>query len=128
MDKENYEKSKIKHFTDLIVYKKAHEMVLFTYKLTKAFPQEERYALVDQMRRSAVSVTSNIAEGFGRSTGKDKKQFYAISQGSVYELESQFLISKDLGYISPSELINFQAMSSEVIRILSGIMKSAFSR
>lgn len=125
---ENAKGTTIKHFTDLIVYKKAHEMVLFAYKVTKTFPQDERYSLVDQMRRSAVSITSNIAEGFGRSTGKDKKQFYAIAQGSVYELESQFLVSKDLGYVSPSDFVKFQTMSSEVIRILSGIMKSAFSR
>ncbi len=118
----------IKNFTDLIVYKKSHVLVLEIYSLTKRFPADERFSLIDQMRRSAISVTSNIAEGFSRNSSKDKAQFYAISKGSLTELYSQLLISKDLKYISELELIPIEEKVMECLRLISGIIKSAASR
>jgi len=89
MDKQIYEKSgeinKIKSFIDLNAYKEAHKLVLMIYQVTKEFPKEERYGLIDQMRRAAVSITSNIAEGFSRKTIKDKYQFYTLAQSSLIE-------------------------------------------
>lgn len=77
---------KIQTFTDLKVWQEGHILVVMVYKITKTFPKEETYSLVDQMRRAASSVTANIAEGFGRHSYKEKLQFYYLSQGSLTEV------------------------------------------
>ncbi len=89
----------IKSFTDLEVLKTGHQLVLETYELTNNFPKNEQFGLTSQMKRSAASVTANIAEGFGRKNSKEKEQFYLISAGSLFELKDQLLIAKDVGYI-----------------------------
>ncbi len=73
-----------KHFPEMPVWQKAHEAVLLVYELTGAFPESERFGLTSQMRRAAVSITSNIAEGFGRQTSKDKARFFLYARGSCY--------------------------------------------
>ena len=80
---------KITSITDLKGWDKGHELVLIIYKLTEKYPKEEIFGLTNQSRRCAVSITSNIAEGFSRSTWKDKMHFYGISQGSLTELQNQ---------------------------------------
>ena len=95
---------KIYAFTDLIVWKEAHKLVLMIYIVTKKFPREEIFGLTSQMRRSAVSITSNIAEGFARRSNKEKLQFYAIARGSLVELESQLLVARDVAFIPVKEL------------------------
>lgn len=85
---QNYEiggDNKIKSFTDLNAHKEAHKLVLLIYEITKGFPKEERFCLIDQIRRAAVSIVSNIAEGFSRNTTKDKCQFYSLALGSLSE-------------------------------------------
>jgi len=94
------EKSKIKNFRDLDVWRLAMEIVGDIYKYTKAFPKEEIYGLVSQMRRSAVSIPSNIAEGFNRYHNKEYRQFLYIALGSCAELETQIEVSLLLGYIT----------------------------
>jgi len=84
----------IRHFRDLRVWQESHSLVLAIYKLTKKFPHDERFGLVDQSRRAAVSITSNIAEGFGRGTARDKKHFYMTAKASLAELQNQLLIAK----------------------------------
>ena len=112
----------IKKFQDLIVWDKAHALVLAVYKLTAGFPQEERFGLVPQMRRAAVYVPANIAEGFKRRTKPDKIHFYNISQGSLEELCYYLILSKDLGYISDNEPM---LADSEVIgRMLTSLISS----
>lgn len=91
---------KIQSFTDLIVWKEAHKLALTVYKVTKEFPSDEKFSLVDQMRRSAISIPSNIAEGFSRQTKKEKIQFYFIAKGSLTELQNQLLLARDLGYLN----------------------------
>ena len=91
---------KIKNFQDLRIWKKGIEVVKDTYILTKKFPKEEIYALTSQMRRSAVSIPSNIAEGFRRYHNKEYKQFLYIALGSCAELETQIIIAKELNYIN----------------------------
>ena len=76
---------KIKSFTDLDTWKEGHKLVLLIYESTKSFPKEERFALTDQIRRAAVSITSNIAEGFSRQSLREKIQFYSISKGSNFK-------------------------------------------
>jgi len=89
----------ITSFKDLHAWKHAHAVVLEIYKCTKSFPKDERFGLTDQMRRVVVSITSNIAEEFGRLTKKDKSHFYAIAKGSLFELQSQLQIAHDLQYL-----------------------------
>jgi four helix bundle protein len=96
------EKGKIKNFRDLDVWKLGMEIVVDVYEVTKSFPKEEVYGLISQMRRAAVSIASNIAEGFNRYHNKEYKQFLYISLGSCAELETQIEVSGSLGYISQS--------------------------
>lgn len=89
---------KAQRFTDLIVWQKAHELVKTIYEITKGYPQEELYGLISQMRRSAVSIPANIAEGFKKYSTKDKARFYNIAQGSLEELRYYLILSEDLNY------------------------------
>jgi len=95
---------KSKTFKDLKMWQKGIEIVKSIYTLTKKFPKEELYGLTSQMRRSSVSIPSNIAEGFKRSHNKEFKQFLHITLDSLAELETQLIIAKELGYIKDNEL------------------------
>lgn len=116
--------SKIKDFTDLVVWKKAHELVLLIYKEVKAFPKSEKYALSNQLRRSAVSVTSNIAEGFSRQSKKEKIQFYYIDAGSLTELRNQLIIAKDVGFIDKDDYAKLNSLALEVGKMIYGLIGS----
>ncbi len=96
---------KTKSFKDLIVWQKAYRLVLQVYKITKDFPKPETYGLAQQMRRAAVSLPSNIAEGYGRRHKTEYKYSLSIAYGSLSELETQYLLSIDLGYTKNSEVI-----------------------
>ncbi len=96
----------IKTYKDLLIWQKGMEIVLLTYKLAKSFPQEEVYALTSQIKRASVSIPSNIAEGYGRNTDKSFSHFIDISRGSLYELETQLLIAKQLEFIQDLEIFN----------------------
>ncbi len=100
-------------------------MVLTLYKTTKEFPKEEKYGLVDQIRRAAVSVVSNIAEGFSRESYKEKVQYYAMSKGSVTEIQSQLLIARDLQYMGKKEFDEVAEQTVVVHKILSGLIKKS---
>lgn len=118
----------IKSYRDLTAYQEAHKLVLLVYKLIENFPLEEKFALANQMKRCAVSIASNIAEGFARGTAKDKISFYTIARGSVSELDSQALISKDLHYLSESSCLELLEQISRVSRLVSGLVRSAPNR
>lgn len=111
-------------YRKLLVYSKAKQLVFASYKLIRVFPKEENYALSDQIRRSAVSVTSNIAEGLSRFSVKDKVHFLQISHGSLMELTSQFEIAALLGYITPDQQQSIDILASEIGRMLNGLAKS----
>ncbi|MCK4255476.1 four helix bundle protein [candidate division WOR-3 bacterium] len=112
---------KTKRFEDVIVWQKSHVLVLEIYRMTKLFPQDERFGLISQMRRCAISVPANIAEGYRKRGIKDKLRFYNIAQGSLDELRYYLILSKDLGYVKDvSKYFNLQ---DEVTRLLSGYMK-----
>jgi four helix bundle protein len=115
-------KTKIERFEDLEVWKKAHRLVLEIYRITKDFPTEERYCLVSQMRRCAVSIPANIAEGFKKRTLKDKSNFYNISQGSLEELRYYIILTSDLGYLRDSKV--FESIFNDIGRMLYGLIKS----
>ena len=116
----------IKDFSDLFAWQESHKLVLYVYKLTKKFPEDEKFALTSQIRRAAISITSNIAEGFGRNTKKDKTQFYAISKGSLYETYSQLIIAFDLEYISENEYKIAKENILKCARLISGLANTAF--
>jgi four helix bundle protein len=118
---------KIKNFTDLIVWKEGHKLVLFVYSLTKKFPKEEVFGLVSQMRRAVVSITSNVVEGFGRKGYREKIQFYYLAQGSLIELTNQIIISKDIKYISENEYDSLITQSENVHRLLQGLITKSKS-
>ncbi len=117
------EKQKIKSFKDLLVWQKGHNIVLEVYRLTKLFPREELFALTSQIRRAVISITSNIAEGFGRAFLKEKVHFYTISYGSLLETLNQLEIAKDLGYITSKDFVNLEAELSELAKMLQSLMK-----
>jgi len=108
----------------LIAYQKAKEIVKQTYKLLKKFPAEERWALCDQLRRSSVSITSNIAEGVNRFSVKDKVHFIEIAFGSMMEVSSQMEIAEELGYITTDERLSMDGLVEEEARLLSGLLNS----
>lgn len=120
----NQESGKIKSFTDLDAWKEGHKLVLQIYIVTKDFPKDEIYGLINQLRRCAVSITSNIAEGFSRQTYKDKAQFYSISLGSVTELQNQIVIAKDVGYLNKEKFMKIAEQSVKVNKIINGLIKS----
>ena len=99
------ETKSLKNFKELIVWQKAYRLVLEIYKATKDFPKSETYSLTQQMRKAAISIPSNIAEGYGRKHKTEYHQFLSIAYGSLSELETQYLLSIDLGYIKQSGVV-----------------------
>jgi four helix bundle protein len=114
---------KIKSFTDLIAWQEAHKLVLVIYKETKKFPKEEMFSLTNQMRRAAISITSNIAEGFSRNTVKEKCQFYSIAQGSKTELQNQLLIARDIDYMGKNIFDKIAKQTILVSKLINGLKK-----
>ncbi len=119
-------RQKAEKFEDLEVWQKAHGLVLETYKITKMFPNDEKFGLVSQMRRAAVSVAANIAEGFKKRGVRDKANFYNIAQGSSEELRYYFTLAKDLGYISTND--HFMQEIEAVGKMLSSLMSAILAR
>ncbi len=113
---------KIKNFTDLYAWQQGHALVLLIYRYTKKFPKEEIYALTSQIHRAAISVTSNIAEGFGRQTCKEKIQFYYLSQGSLTEVKNQLIISRDVGYVDQDAFLELMAQADVAHQLLQGLI------
>ena len=120
-------KEKITSFTKLDAWKEGHKLVLMIYKATKIFPKEELFSLVNQMQRAAVSITSNIAEGFSRQSYKEKVQFYFVALGSVTELQNQLLVARDVGYLKLSIFTDIATQTVVVHKIINGLVKKSKS-
>ncbi len=114
----------LKNYKELNVWQKSYELCLKIYKITAKFPNEERYGLTSQIRRSAVSIPSNIAEGYGRKTTLDYIRMLYISYGSVCELETQILLAGDLGFIEKGALGIANKDIAEIERMLKALIKS----
>lgn len=110
-----------KSFRDLIVWQKAHALVLGLYRYTQDFPTSEKFGLTSQIRRAAVSVAANIAEGFPKPSNAEKLRFFAIAQGSLEEVHYYLILSHDLGYGDTSE---FQNAYEEVARLLKSFTRT----
>ena len=115
---------RIDDYKDLIVWKKAMELTKTAYLLARRLPKEENYALGDQIRRSSVSIPSNIAEGYGRTSPKEYARFLSMARGSSYELETQIILCVDLGYIQEADTVKAIGLCKEVARILTRILQS----
>lgn len=118
----------VKSFTDLKAWQEGHRLVLMVYEATKDYPKEEIFGLTSQSRKCAVSITSNIAEGFSRQSIKEKVQFYSISLGSVTELQDQLLIARDVGYLPKEKFGVIAAQSIKEHKIITGLIKSTKER
>ncbi len=106
-------------FKDLEIWKKSRFFCSKIYTVTSSFPNEEKFGLTNQLRRASVSIPSNIAEGSSRQSNKDFARFLEIAIGSAYETETQILISSDLGFITPQDLIELTNMLEEIIKMTS---------
>lgn len=115
--------NKIRTFRDLNVWQKGIQLVKQVYKITCSFPKEETYGLSAQMGRSAISVPSNIAEGFRRQYAKEHKQFLAVALGSCAELETQVVIAKELGYIRDNEESNLIVVLNHICGMIVNLNK-----
>jgi len=115
--------NKIKNFKDLNVWKKGNELVLKIYELTKSFPDGEKYCLTQQMRKAAISIPSNIAEGFSRKTPKEYKQFLYISLGSCSELITQLNISLNLKYIDKEKVTENEGELEYLSKMIMSLIK-----
>lgn len=113
---------KITSFTDLVAWKEAHRLVLLIYKILEVFPPKS-FSLVDQLSRCAVSISSNIAEGFSRKSKKEKIQFLYMALGSLTELQNQLLIARDIGYVSKEKFNEGAVQSIQVSKLINGLIK-----
>lgn len=111
-------------FTDLEVWRNGHELVVSIYKITETWPKSEQFGLTSQIRRAAVSITSNIAEGFSRATRTDKKHFYTMAHGSLTEVQNQLLIARDIEYLKVAEFDKLAGKSVIIHKQLTGLIKS----
>jgi four helix bundle protein len=114
----------VKSYRDLLVWQKGIELTLQIYQLTKAFPREEIYGLTSQMRRCAVSIPSNIAEGAGRLNTPEYKQFLGIARGSSFELQTQLVIAKELGFGDVELIASVDALCNEVGKMIFGTISA----
>ena len=120
---QNLSPIKIKSFTELHAWQEGHKLVLLIYRETVNFPVSERFSLTDQIRRAAISITSNIAEGFSRYSKNEKKQFYRIALGSLTEVQNQLLIARDIGYLSEEKFIVLAEKTVVVSKLINGLIK-----
>lgn len=114
-------------FEDLIVWQKAHKFVLVVYRFTETFPKQETYGLTSQLRRAAVSIPANIAEGFKKRGKADKARFMNIGEGSVEECRYYLILSKDLGYGSTEQLMGLLEEVSKLLRAYSASILNSYS-
>ena len=114
-------------YQDLKVWQKAVSLVVSVYQLTKSFPRDEQYGLISQLRRAAVSIPSNIAEGQGRRSERDFQKFLGTARGSLLEVETQIIIAERLGYVSASAAKDRLRETAEIGRMLNGLISAIAS-
>ena len=120
-------RDKIRTFRDLHAWQEAHTLVLAVYVLSKKFPREELFGLTSQLRRAAVSITLNLAEGFSRTSYKEKANFYSIGLGSLTESQNQLILALDINYITKDDFDDIWNQSIIVSKLINGLLKSTKS-
>jgi len=124
MADERYNNPEIKNYKDVAAWQKARALVKRIYGATKLFPKEELYGLTQQVRRAAVSVPSNIAEGYGRGSLGDYIRFLQVARGSLFELETQIILANDLEYLTEEQTISLTEDIEQCAKILQGLIAS----
>jgi four helix bundle protein len=114
---------RIDSFKDLVVWQRSIQLTVALYQLTTAFPPDERFGLTNQLRRAGVSVSSNIAEGYGRLTTGEYRQFLGMARGSNAEVQTQLVIARELGLGIPEHLARAEKLSEEVARMLVSLLQ-----
>ncbi|MCR9074626.1 MAG: four helix bundle protein [bacterium] len=114
----------VQSYQDLAAWQEARVLVRMVYEMSKTFPADERFGLVSQIRRCAVSVPSNIAEGYGRGSRNDYSRFLRIARGSLFEIETQLILASDLGFIEGDAKTDIQEQIDRVARPLWGLIRS----
>ena len=112
------------NFRELNVWQKARVFTKDLYQLLSKYPNDEKFAIVSQMKRASVSIVSNIAEGAGRNTNNDFARFLDIALGSAFEIETQLILSNDLNFISDSELNEFESKIQEIEKMINGLIRA----
>jgi four helix bundle protein len=115
-------------YRDLVAWQQAIELVLMVYELTRSFPDHEKFGLTSQLRRAAVSVASNIAEGQGRGSAGEFRQFLGNAKGSVHEVETQLILAEKLKYLAAGNMNEAMEKADRVARLINGLMQSLKSR
>jgi four helix bundle protein len=115
---------KLKSYRDLTAWQMAMDLVVSVYEMTREFPENERYGLTNQLRRAAVSIPSNVAEGQGRSTSRDFLHFLSVAYGSLQEVETQLILAQRLGFASEQKIDSILAQCGEVGRLTNGLRRS----
>jgi four helix bundle protein len=118
----------VQSYRDLVAWQKSMDLVVEIYRSTQSFPRTETYGLIAQLRRAAVSIPSNIAEGHDRLSTGEFRQFLGHPRGSLVEVETQILISQALGYLEPSQSTNLLNRTTEIGKILNGLLASLTRR
>jgi four helix bundle protein len=111
----------MQHFTNLTVWQRSHKLVLALYRASVGFPLHERYGLISQLRRAALSVPTNVAEGSKRASQTDFARFLNLAEGSLSETEYLIMVSRDLGYIEPPAALRYLKEVTEISRMLAGL-------
>ncbi|MBZ4675875.1 MAG: four helix bundle protein [Anaerophaga sp.] len=112
----------MKSYRDLIVWQKAIDLVCVVYKLSSSFPKEEMFALTSQLKRAAISVPSNIAEGYGRNSKNDYIRFLQIASGSLYEFQTQIDIANRLNFLNDDAFDEAKSLSNEIEKMLASLI------
>lgn len=118
----------VRDFTDLVAWKLGRELRKAVYETTRTFPPEEKYVLVPQLRRAAISVTANLAEGFGRFSYQEHIQFCRHARGSAMEVRDHLMTALDAGYITEKRWRELEEMAQRVIRVLNGYIRATKER
>ncbi len=118
----------IQKFTDLKAWQSGQKLVVSIYTMTKKFPSDEVFGLTNQLRRASISISSNIAEGFGRDSNVDKLRFYVMARGSANEVQSQLYAAKEIGYAVGEEYEKCLQNADEAQRIIHGLIKATKER
>ena len=118
------QKSHPSNYKRLDMWQKAMRLAQHVYEATRGFPREERFGLTSQIRRCAVSIPSNVAEGWGRGTAAERRQFLRVARGSACELETQLVLAEQLGYLSPEAARQIHILVGEVLALLGGSLRS----
>lgn len=121
-------KSEVRDFTDLVVWQTARAFRKSIYLVCRGFPKQETFELSSQMRRAAVSVTANLAEGYGRFSYQENMQFCRQSRGSVYEIRDHLTTALDAGYITPEQYKQFDLQAISVIKLINGYVRATKQR